>query len=131
MLATSTAAVTDIHPAGFTEPRRLARYYFNNVIGNPLDTTVAVHNLIFDGVLERFPNLRILAVHGGAFAAAYSGRMDHAWGARSDSHGSLPKPPTHYLRKFYFDISGVETYQRLTDPGRTAQPVSFGGNGEH
>ena len=61
------------------------------------------HHLIFDGVLERFPNLRILAVHGGAFAAAYSGRMDHAWGARSDSHGTLPKPPTFYLRKLYFD----------------------------
>lgn len=101
--AEALQALVIIHPAGFTEPRRLARYYFNNVIGNPLDTTVAVHNLIFDGVLERFPNLRILAVHGGAFAAAYSGRMDHAWGARSDSHGSLPKPPTHYLRKFYFD----------------------------
>ena len=55
-----------IHPAGFTEPRRLSRFYFGNVIGNPLDTTVAVHHLIFDGVLERYPNLRILAVHGGA-----------------------------------------------------------------
>jgi len=101
--AEALKALIVIHPQGFTEPRRLARYYFNNVIGNPLDTTMAVHNLIFDGVLERFPNLRILAVHGGAFAAAYSGRMDHAWGARSDAHGSLPKPPTHYLRKIYFD----------------------------
>jgi len=92
-----------IHPAGFTEPRRLARFYFGNVIGNPLDTSVAVHHLIFDGVLERYPKLRILAVHGGAYVAAYSGRMDHAWGARSDSRGSLPHPPTYYLRKFYFD----------------------------
>lgn len=92
-----------IHPAGFTEPRRFTRFYFNNVIGNPLDTTLALHHLIFDGVLERYPNLRILAVHGGAFAAAYSGRMDHAWGARSDSRSTLPKPPTHYLRKIYFD----------------------------
>jgi aminocarboxymuconate-semialdehyde decarboxylase len=92
-----------IHPAGFTEPRRLSRFYFGNVIGNPLDTTVAVHHLIFDGVLERYPELRILAVHGGAYAAAYSGRMDHAWGARSDSLGTLPKPPSHYLRKLYVD----------------------------
>ena len=92
-----------IHPAGFTEPRRLSRFYFDNVIGNPLDTTVAVHHLIFGGVMERHPNLRILAVHGGAYAAAYSGRMDHAWGARSDSRGTLPNPPSHYLRKFYVD----------------------------
>ena len=92
-----------IHPAGFTEPRRLSRFYFDNVIGNPLDTTVAVHHLIFGGVMERHPNLRILAVHGGAYSAAYSGRMDHAWGARSDLRGTLPKPPSHYLRKFYVD----------------------------
>ncbi|WP_149536259.1 amidohydrolase family protein [Siccirubricoccus phaeus] len=96
-------ALVMIHPNGFTEGRRLARYYFNNVIGNPLDTTVALHYLIFDGVLERYPNLRILAVHGGGYLPAYSGRIDHAWGARSDSHGKLPQPPSHYLRKIYFD----------------------------
>jgi len=100
-----------IHPAGFTEPRRLARFYFGNVIGNPLDTTVAVHHLIFDGVMERYPNLRILAAHGGGYAAAYSGRMDHAWGARSDSHGTLPKPPTEYLRRMFFDTVVFSTHQ--------------------
>ena len=92
-----------IHPQGFTEARRLSRFYFNNVIGNPLETTIALHYLIFDGVLERHPNLKILAVHGGGYLASYSGRIDHAWGARSDSHGDLPKPPTSYLKKLYFD----------------------------
>ena len=88
---------------GFTEAERLSRFYFNNVIGNPLDTTIALHYLIFDGVLERHPNLKILAVHGGGYLGAYSGRIDHAWGARSDAHGTLPKPPTEYLKKIYFD----------------------------
>ena len=93
-----------IHPTGFTQPQRFARFYFNNVIGNPLDTTMALHYLIFDGVFERHPKLRVLAVHGGGFLGAYSGRIDHAWGARSDSHGTLPKPPTTYLkRNVYFD----------------------------
>ena len=55
-----------------------------NIIGNPLDTTVAMHYLIFGGVLERFPNLKFVLSHGGAFAAAYAGRMDHAYGARPD-----------------------------------------------
>ena len=73
------------------------------MIGNPLDTTIALHYLIFDGVLERHPNLKIFAVHGGGYLGAYSGRIDHAWGARSDAHGTLPKPPTHYLKKIYFD----------------------------
>ena len=44
-----------IHPNGFTEASRLSRFYFNNVIGNPLETTIALHYLIFDGVLERHP----------------------------------------------------------------------------
>jgi aminocarboxymuconate-semialdehyde decarboxylase len=97
-------ALVFIHPTGFTQPQRFGRFYFNNVIGNPLDTTMALHYLIFDGVFERHPKLRILAAHGGGFLGAYSGRIDHAWGARSDSHGDLPKPPTTYLhRNVYFD----------------------------
>ena len=102
--AEELGALVLIHPNGFTHADRFKRFYFNNVIGNPLETTVALHYLIFDGVLERHPNLKILAVHGGGFLGGYSGRIDHAWGARSDAHGDLPKPPTHYLkRNVYFD----------------------------
>jgi aminocarboxymuconate-semialdehyde decarboxylase len=97
-------ALVMIHPNGFTQPQRLSRFYFSNVIGNPLDSTVALHYLIFDGIFERHPNLRVLAVHGGGYLGSYMGRIDHAWGARSDAHGSLPKPPSHYLKKnVYFD----------------------------
>ena len=101
--AEELGALVMIHPNGFTQADRLTRFYFNNVIGNPLDTTVALHYLIFDGVLERHPNLKIFAVHGGGYLGGYSGRIDHAWGARSDAHASLPKPPTEYLKKIYFD----------------------------
>jgi aminocarboxymuconate-semialdehyde decarboxylase len=101
--AEALGAVVFIHPASFTEPRRFGRFYFSNVIGNPLDTTMALHHLIFDGVLERYPNLKIIASHGGGYLPAYSGRIDHAWGARSDAHGTLPKPPSFYLKKVYFD----------------------------
>jgi aminocarboxymuconate-semialdehyde decarboxylase len=92
-----------IHPNGFTQGERLKRFYFNNVIGNPLETTIALHYLIFDGVLERHPKLKILAVHGGGYLGAYHGRIDHAWGARSDAHAGLPKPPTEYLKQIYVD----------------------------
>ncbi len=101
--AEELGALVLLHPLGFTDADRLSRFYFNNVIGNPLETTIALHYLIFDGVLERHPNLKIIAVHGGGYLAAYCGRIDHAWGARSDSRGSLPKPPTTYLRKIFFD----------------------------
>jgi aminocarboxymuconate-semialdehyde decarboxylase len=101
--AEELGALVVLHPNGFTDGRRLTRFYFNNVIGNPFDTTMAVHYLIFDGVLERHPRLKILAVHGGGYLAGYSGRIDHAWGARSDCRADLPHPPTTYLKRIYFD----------------------------
>src|SRR6201992_1516456 len=92
-----------MHPNGFTHGDRLTHYYLNNVLGNPLETTLALHNLIFSGTLARFPDLKLMAVHGGGFLPGYSGRIDHAWGARKDSHGDLPLPPTTYLRQVYLD----------------------------
>jgi len=101
--AEETGALIVLHPNGFTHGERLTRHYFSNVIGNPLDTTLALHFLIFDGVLERYPKLKILAVHGGGYLGGYSGRIDHAWGARSDTHGVLPRAPTSYLKQVYVD----------------------------
>ncbi len=112
--AEALRAVVLIHPNGFTEAERLRRFYFNNVMGNPLETTVALHYLIFDGVLERHPALKLVAVHGGGYLASYSGRIDHAWGARSDVRGTLPQPPTTYLRRVFFDTV-VFTPHQLTN----------------
>jgi len=109
--AETLGALIVIHPNGFTHAERLRRFYFNNVIGNPLETAIALHYLIFDGVLERHPRLKILAVHGGGYLPAYCGRIDHAWGARSDSHGALPQAPTSYLKKIYFDTVVFTTHQ--------------------
>jgi aminocarboxymuconate-semialdehyde decarboxylase len=101
-----------MHPNGFTHGERLTHFYFNNVLGNPLDTTVALHHLIFSGTLARFPDLKLMAVHGGGYLPGYSGRVDHAWGARQDAHGDLPLPPTTYLRQVYLDTV-VFTYHQL------------------
>jgi aminocarboxymuconate-semialdehyde decarboxylase len=101
-----------MHPNGFTHGQRLTHFYFSNVLGNPLDTTLALHNLIFSGTLARFPELKLMAVHGGGYLPSYSGRIDHAWGARRDTHGELPLPPTTYLRQIYLDTV-VFTYHQL------------------
>lgn len=110
--AEQTGAFIMMHPSGFTHGHRLTHYYLNNVLGNPLDTTLALHNLIFSGTLARFPELKLLAVHGGGYLPSYSGRIDHAWGARRDSHADLPLPPTTYLRQVYLDTI-VFTYHQL------------------
>jgi aminocarboxymuconate-semialdehyde decarboxylase len=96
--------VVFMHPGGFTHGQRLSDHYFINVIGNPLDSTVAVSHLIFGGVLDAYPKLKLVVAHGGGFLPAYSGRMDHAHGARSDCRREIPKKkPTAYLKKLYFD----------------------------
>jgi len=92
-----------MHPLGFTQGERLVDHYFNNVIGNPLETTVAASHLIFDGVMERYPRLKIVLPHAGGYLAHYWARMDHAWKARADCHTIIKKKPTSYLEKFYFD----------------------------
>ncbi|HET9316156.1 MAG TPA: amidohydrolase family protein, partial [Vicinamibacteria bacterium] len=95
--------VVFMHPSGFTGGERLSDHYFINVIGNPLDTTVAVGYLLFDGVLERFPRLKIVAAHGGGYVAHYPARMDHVWGARADARTVLKRAPRRSLAKLYFD----------------------------
>ena len=95
--------VVFMHPSGPSEGQRLMDHYFCNVIGNPLDTTIAVHHLIFGGVLESYSKLKIVCAHGGGYLAAYSGRIDHAHSARSDCRRCISKPPTSYLRQLYFD----------------------------
>jgi aminocarboxymuconate-semialdehyde decarboxylase len=93
-----------IHPNGFSEASRLENHYFNNVIGNPLDTTIAVSHLIFDGVMERYPQLKILLAHAGGYLPHYWARMDHAHGARPDTRTKIKQKPSTYLERFYFDI---------------------------
>jgi aminocarboxymuconate-semialdehyde decarboxylase len=92
-----------IHPTGYTQGERLLDHYFNNVIGNPLETTVAASHLIFDGVMDRYPKLKILLPHGGGYLAHYWERMNHAWKARPDCRTVIKRKPTTYLEKFYFD----------------------------
>ncbi len=92
-----------MHPLGFTQGERLLDHYFNNVIGNPLETTVAASHLIFDGVMQRFPKLKIVLPHAGGYLAHYWARMDHAYQARPDCRVSIKRKPSSYLEKFYFD----------------------------
>jgi len=92
-----------MHPIGFTQGERLLDHYFNNVIGNPLETTVAASHLIFDGVMDRYPKLKVVLPHAGGYLAHYWARMDHAWKARPDCRTVIRKKPSSYLEKFYFD----------------------------
>jgi len=92
-----------MHPLGFTHGQRLREHYFNNVLGNPIESTIAVAHLIFDGVLDQLPLLKLCIAHGGGYLPMYAGRMDHAFRARTDCRQHIQKPPSEYLKHLFFD----------------------------
>lgn len=101
--AEELGAVLFVHPWGCTLGERLARSYLMNIVGNPIETTVALAHLIFGGVLDRHPGLRVVAAHGGGYLPFSPARADHAWRVvREDSHTSA-EPPSAYLRRLWFD----------------------------
>jgi len=92
-----------MHPDGFTEARRFHDHYFANVIGNPLDTTVAVHHLIFGGVLDAYPGLRSCSPMAAAICRPILGASITAASARPDTCECIKEMPTTYLKRLYFD----------------------------
>lgn len=92
-----------LHPY-YVGPRPgLAEFYLINLIGNPLDTTVAVARLILSGFLDRHPGVRLLLVHGGGFLPYQIGRLDHGFRVRPEARRYIQRPPSAYLDRFYFD----------------------------
>jgi aminocarboxymuconate-semialdehyde decarboxylase len=95
-----------IHPQGTPDLRRRLQGsgVLENVIGNPLDTTIALSHLIFEGTLDRFPGLKICAAHGGGYLPSYAARSDAGIVTFPDRYTvPLKKKPTEYLRQLYFD----------------------------
>jgi aminocarboxymuconate-semialdehyde decarboxylase len=94
-----------IHPQAVPEfrTRLQGSGILTNVIGNPLETTIALSHLIFEGTLDRFPNLKICAAHGGGYLPSYADRSDLGCITLSQNCKPLKKKPTEYLRQIYVD----------------------------
>ncbi len=101
--AEELGAVIFLHPLGFTDPTRLTQHFLSNIIGNPLDTTVALGHIVFGGVLERYPKLKIVVAHGGGYMGHYPARMDHGYKVRPECHDHITRPPSYYMKKMYYD----------------------------
>lgn len=100
--AAQTGATIFLHPFGCTLDERLDRYYLSNVVGQPVENAVALSHLIFSGVVDRHPGLRVVAAHGGGYLPTYLGRSDHAWQVRPDAR-TCAEPPSSYLSRLWFD----------------------------
>jgi predicted TIM-barrel fold metal-dependent hydrolase len=91
-----------VHPWGCTLGERLNAYYLFNSVGNPTETALALSRIVFSGLLERHPSLRIWSAHGGGYLPSYVVRADHAWSARSDAR-TTTEPPSALLRRTFVD----------------------------
>ena len=106
--AEELGAVLFIHPQSTPElaKRFKGNGWLSNTIGNPLDTTIALQHLIFEGTLDRFPGLKIIAAHGGGYLGSYAARGDHACFVSPQNCNpniTLKKKPSEYLNQLFFD----------------------------
>ena len=92
-----------VHPNGFTQGERLDDYYLINTLGMPMDSTVFIARMIFGGVLERFPTLKVCVMHGGGYVPFYPARFDHAYRQREDCREHITREPSSYLAQLTFD----------------------------
>lgn len=92
-----------LHPHETAGAERMGRYFLSNLVGNPVDTTLAAASLMFGGVLERFPRLNVLLAHGGGFVPYQLGRLDKGYAVRADLRARSPLPPSAYWPRFYCD----------------------------
>lgn len=94
-----------IHPYASLRGRGVSRYFLNNLVGNPAESTIAIAHLLFSGVLDRHPDLRPVLLHGGGFAPWQSGRWDRGFAAVShlSGKGGIETRPTELLKRVHFD----------------------------
>jgi len=103
-VAEATGAFVLLHPMTPLTGVDLGRYFMENAVGRPAETSITLAGLILSGVFERFPNLKLCAVHGGGFVPYQIGRLDQAVKAKPDLAGRhLSRLPSEYLRQVYVD----------------------------
>ncbi|MEW2018875.1 amidohydrolase family protein [Rhodococcus sp. NPDC076796] len=114
--AAHLGAVVFLHPFGCSLDERLDRYYLSNTVGQPVENAVALSHLIFSGVLDRHPGLKVVAAHGGGYLPTYLGRSDHAWRVRPEAR-RCALPPSDYLGRITFDslVHGPGALRALID----------------
>jgi aminocarboxymuconate-semialdehyde decarboxylase len=114
--ARDLGALVFVHPARGRAAPFLPNYHLKNLIGNPLETTVAMASLIFGGVLDKLPELKLCFAHGGGYGCLGIARMDHGWSSRPESN-HMARLPSDYLRGLYFDslVHGHRTLDHIID----------------
>jgi aminocarboxymuconate-semialdehyde decarboxylase len=101
--AAELSAFIFIHPHAGAAAERLKSYYLKNLVGLPFETTIAGASLVFGGVLERYPNLKVCLSHGGGFLPYQAGRFRHGFAVRPEAKARLAASPDASLARLYYD----------------------------
>jgi len=102
--AEAVGAAVFVHPWDMMAKERMTKYWLSWLIGMPAETALAICSVIFGGVLERLPRLRIGFAHGGGAFAGLIGRIEHGFQTRPDLCAvDNARSPRHYLGRFYLD----------------------------
>ncbi|HEX2257002.1 MAG TPA: amidohydrolase family protein [Afifellaceae bacterium] len=101
--AAETGAFILVHPMNAAGVPGVGAYYLKNIVGNPLDTTIAAACLVFGGVLERHPALKVCLAHGGGFVPYQAGRFVHGWEVRQEPKANLKGSPQDSLDRLLYD----------------------------
>jgi aminocarboxymuconate-semialdehyde decarboxylase len=101
--ANELGAFIMVHPTQVAGAERLGAYYLTNLIGNPLDTTIMLANLMLSGALDELPDLRLCLAHGGGFTPYQIGRLAHGHGVRPEAREHTQTSPRTLLSRLYFD----------------------------
>jgi aminocarboxymuconate-semialdehyde decarboxylase len=92
-----------IHSTNALAGDRLGRYHLGNVIGNPTEDAIAAASLIFGGVLDEHPGLRVYLAHGGGSYPLLHGRWSRGWAVRPEARARLARPPSEYRSRLIVD----------------------------
>jgi aminocarboxymuconate-semialdehyde decarboxylase len=101
--AERNGAIVFIHPAQVRVRELIPKFHMRNIFGNPWEVTVAAGSLVFGGVLDRLPDLKVVLAHGGGYVSFAMGRMDHAHEVRPEAQEFISQAPSDYVRHFFYD----------------------------
>ena len=106
-----------VHPIAPRDRAALDGYYLRNIIGNPLETTVAAASLLASGRMDRHPGLTVCLAHGGGYFCAAAGRLSHAHGVRHELAHSPARHAREVARRFFYDslVHDDLTLRQLVD----------------
>ena len=118
--ANELGAVIYIHPTDPAGVESMLEYWLMPLVGFLFDTTLAASRLVFSGVVERYPRIRWVLTHMGGAIPFLSERLDRGWRAFADCRQHIDRPPSEYLKTFYYDTVNF-------NPGATRLALDFAG----